>query len=281
MLGNRLFLISWAEDGLVNVYETKTLKKNGSFKCHDSLTAGVKSLLLGGDMWSFFSAGSDGLIRSWQLKHSKSLVLTIEELVTECRNARPNNQSVIDNLASRSIAASIINEEAFTLVASRETKGDKEKSASQLTSSDEALMEKAKELRAALRELFGKNQALSPIESLPKEDFIVDSDEIQHRIVEAESEATKLKNDIRRENLIKKVLRERYKAEFCDSMQIPGKKIRSFRKQPRTHKKIEVTNYPLRKLTDSEIREFDHLELQLHVDEKIELATVRAVLFFY
>jgi hypothetical protein len=273
MVASKALIGTWGEDGIFNIYDSKTLKKGGSYKCHDSFTAGIKHLLIGSDQWSFFTAGANGLIRSWALKHPKTSIMAIEEFFTELRNARTSNQAVHDELAQRSPPIPVA-DEAFSSIASAKLKGDKEKSSSKLTKADEMLTEKAKELRSALKEMFEKNQGLPAVESLPKEDFVVDLDEIQHRTLEAESEAARLKSEIQRENLIKKVLRERYKAEFCDSMLIPGKKIRSFRKQPRTSKKIEVTNYPLKKLSDAEVREFDHLELQLRVSEKIEHSTV-------
>ena len=121
-----------------------------------------------------------------------------------------------------------------------------------------------------------KNETLPVLERLDKEEFVIDFKEREKLLAISAEKVNHIRNTIETENMKKRVIRNRIKNEFWDSMEVMGQSIKSFNVDPMIGRTLETTNYPLRKRSRSEKEDIEKIKRL----RKVKLLVSRATVIF-
>ena len=124
------------------------------------------------------------------------------------------------------------------------------------------------EIRNSLVSLLEQNEKAPKLEQLSKEEFMLDVEEKLRLEEQMNAKIQQVRDEINKKNCTKRVLFERLKREFWDSMDVVGRSLKSFFPDNLTDGLLDVTNYPLRKRSPAELKMMEKIKLR----RKIQLA---------
>eukprot|EP01147_Barroeca_monosierra_P003450 gene3450-6086_t len=113
-------------------------------------------------------------------------------------------------------------------------------------SGQEELYAEISSVRQKLQALIDENETAIEEEKLPREDFVLDMDQNRRLKASLEAAVSDRQRAIENEILKEQYLRSIVKDQCWDTMEVPGKRLYGF------DSKLEVVNFPLRKLTLAE-----------------------------
>ncbi|EGD78508.1 hypothetical protein PTSG_09206 [Salpingoeca rosetta] len=121
------------------------------------------------------------------------------------------------------------------------------------TSGDGDMQAEITALREKLEALVAANSAAVPEEQLDKDEFVLDLEQKARLQTSLDEAVNARRADIQTEILKEQFHRNNIKRECWDAMAVPGKRIYGF------DIKLEVMNFPLRKLSEAEKNAFDRI----------------------
>ena len=282
----REWILTWAPDGFIAVRSLLEPDKVIKVFAHDPYRGGVRYAVLNRNCRYIFSVGQDGLLRRWDWKYSASgrrialeAAENAENLATEQREISEEITNTVNKLSEElKLVDEKDSEQEETLVESLEktrkskSQGDSEKD---IYKSQVAL--RVKVITDKLLKAMDKNANANDLEKIDREEFIIDFEERDRLIGEADNQIRDIRKDIEENNLKKHVVRNRIKKECWDSMDIVGHSIKSFNLDPITNKLSEVTNYPIRKLPKDELSQINKIKRLRRVQLAVQNATKKNI----
>ncbi|KAI8612803.1 hypothetical protein BC830DRAFT_1230957 [Chytriomyces sp. MP71] len=284
-IGNRLvlslsteWLFTYSPDGTITARNFLEPEKSVKIFAHDSALGGVHHVAISRDANQIFSSGFDGILKQFEWKtHTAAARRALIEAREAAEAALSQKLESINHVVQMLSNAPIqtddqpdnINEDCY--FESRHVDSGA-KPASDLATGPEAAHsgyeDRIKAIRERLIKAMQKNDALQELEKISKTEFILDFAERDRLMAAADARVTEVRKEIELENLKKRVIRNRIKAECWDSMEVIGGCIKSFHADPTTTKTTEVTNYPIKNKSTQEIQNIERVRLlrkiQLH-----------------
>ncbi|KAJ3171006.1 Cilia- and flagella-associated protein 43 [Geranomyces variabilis] len=258
---------------------------------HDPFHGGVSALVATANCRAVVTAGKDGLVRLWEWKYSPAgrraatevgaVVDRLQEAgegvlgivnyslskLREIEDASPTTQALLPSAAGAAAAAQPAG-------ASQPSDGTEVEDS---LSSDMSggLHPRLSALRERLLRAISKNDALSPLERLERDEFILDREERERLLVEAAGTVEGVRRSVEEEWLARRVVGNRIKQECWDSMSTIGQSIVSFHADPLTGLMTTVTNYPIRKQQPAEIERVERVTMLRRVQLAVNAATAK------
>ncbi|EDV20844.1 uncharacterized protein TRIADDRAFT_60769 [Trichoplax adhaerens] len=281
-------LITWSQDGCVAVWSLPSMEKVGCYYCHDYHRGGVAAAIITDDCQHIITIGDSDSLCSWLLNYgnSKKGVGTVESLELERLQQNqiilkmeewwgPVSASESDSPDYRSRSEMGRQSSADTIYCTptpvptsdhswlerliMETQRSDDK---KYSDEKRAIRVAIRDLKRKVKELIINNENMPEIDRLQNYEFTLDVEERQRLIEESDKEVEMVRQDIRLKNVAKKYHQQLIKSECWDQMEIHGKAIHAFKSN------VVVSNYPMRKRTETELAEIAFVNLQ----RKIEIA---------
>ncbi|KAI9330069.1 hypothetical protein BDR26DRAFT_825041 [Obelidium mucronatum] len=289
------WLFSYSPDGTVTARNFLEPEKSTKVFAHDSAVGGIQQLAISRDVHKLYSTGYDGVVRLFEWKsHMAAARRALIEAAEAAEIAFGNKLEAIKNVVvslnqtpTRSVdPPDSENEPYYFDIVSASQVGTKVAAVTDKDGGANGFEDKIKVIRERLTKAMQRNETLPDLEKIPKTDFILDFAERDRLMAEADARVKQVRREIELENLKKRVIRNRIKAECWDSMEVIGASIKSFRPDPTTTKIAEVTNFPIKKKTAQEIQRIEKVKIlrkiQLHVEaaarkEKSSASAIAAV----
>lgn len=101
-------------------------------------------------------------------------------------------------------------------------------------------------------DMMENNEKVPDLEKVERSEFVIDLKEKERLIQETDNMIAAIKKEQEIKNMKKRVLRNRIKKECWDSSQIYGQTIKSFKPNRMLGDYLEVSNFPIRKLSSDE-----------------------------
>ncbi|KAJ3016739.1 UNVERIFIED_CONTAM: Cilia- and flagella-associated protein 43, partial [Siphonaria sp. JEL0065] len=286
------WLFSYSPDGTITARNFLEPEKSTKVFGHDSAIGGVQQLAISRDVHKLYSIGYDGIVRLFEWKshmavHRRALIEAAEAAeiafgskleaiknVVVSLNQTPTRNADPEDSASEKYY--------FDKIATAQS-GAKATAATEKDGTQTGFDDKIKVIRERLTKAMQRNETLPELEKIPKSDFILDFAERDRLMAEADARVKQVRKEIELENLKKRVIRNRIKAECWDSMEVIGASIKSFRPDPTTTRIAEVTNFPIKKKSPQEIQRIEKVKIlrkiQLHVEaaEKKDNTAISAI----
>lgn len=108
-------------------------------------------------------------------------------------------------------------------------------------------MAKIQGITDRLLRVINQNDQAPALEKIDREEFIIDFQKRDILISESDQLISAIRKEANDENMKLRVIKNRIKSECWDAMEVIGKSVKSFKPDIMLGKKIDVTNYPLRK----------------------------------
>lgn len=143
------------------------------------------------------------------------------------------------------------------------------------------IKDKVSEIRDKIAGLVRKNETVTKIEFIDKEEFVLDFYQRDQLLAKAELSVSAVLKDAQIVNLRNSIIRNRIKQECWDSMKVVGQSIKSFNIDPLTNRNFAVTNYPIRKTSTKEdelvsrIKTIRKTQLQISKDTAPKIQAVQ------
>ncbi|KAJ3210579.1 Cilia- and flagella-associated protein 43 [Entophlyctis luteolus] len=268
------WLFSYGPDGTITGRNFLEPGKGCRVFAHDSMVGGVQQLAASRDTHKLYTVGYDGIMRvfEWRshlattrralIEAAESAELALEEKMERIKdvvgalNSTPtyegdekDSTSQLPYYLRAPLQPDTESREKTDSAAADEDQPPAEVIANRSTASEQILA-----IRDKLVNLMARNETLPELEKLEKHEFIIDFAERDRLRTRAEERVAAVRREIEFENLKKRVIRNRIKAECWDSMEVVGASVKSFRPDPVTTRIIEVTNYPIKKKSAKEIQ---------------------------
>ncbi|OUM69573.1 hypothetical protein PIROE2DRAFT_57303 [Piromyces sp. E2] len=261
-INNNEWLLSYSLDGYVIIHMNMDLKENMKFLATLSSDGGLKKCMMRNDCKKIITLGNDNILRFWEWKltpNGKKRLTEFEselEMINNIKIATGNDIMSVINTEKKKPQFQLDypdnTKEQIFFYSQQEQKAEKDLLDQNINDYQEKIKNKIEELRLKYLSLIEKNDNLKDIEKLEPLEFTIDCEEKNRLNLELEDELKEYRKKLERENLKTQIIKERIKAECWDSMSVVGKTIKSFKENKLTGKKINVTNYPLRKKSDKE-----------------------------
>ncbi|EGF83145.1 hypothetical protein BATDEDRAFT_34015 [Batrachochytrium dendrobatidis JAM81] len=251
----REWLLTWAPDGLITIRSLLEPERSLKIYAHDPYQNGVQTASFSRDCRFILTAGGDGILRKFDWKYNsggRRVALAASEnaeTLAEAHQAHSTNitKKVSTLLENTPVHDKDDNAEEISLAETQDIQTNAEANQVQLEN-------RAKSIREKLIRVMEKNSQAPPMEQIDQEEFIVDFNERDRLINEADIQIKNIRKEIEDENLTKQVICNRLKKEFWDSMETVGQCIQSFSSEPITNCLTEVPNYPIRKRESHELQ---------------------------
>ncbi|KAJ3135363.1 Cilia- and flagella-associated protein 43 [Physocladia obscura] len=274
------WLFSYSPDGYIVARNFLDPEKCTKVFAHDSILGGVSQLAISRDAHNLFSAGYDSILRIYEWKSTmastrRALIEAAEAAEIMIGTKMEKIKVIVESLKNTPTheydPEDSVNELCYFVknIASENKATDANTSLETSASTSEAY-QKIASIRHRLIKLMEQNESVPDLEKMAKHEFILDFAERDRLNVEADAQVLAVRKEIELENLKKRVIKNRIKAECWDSMEVIGAVIKSFRPDPNTTRIIQVPNYPIKKKSVEEIKKIDKVKLlrkiQLHFD---------------
>ncbi|KAI9144642.1 hypothetical protein BKA69DRAFT_723924 [Paraphysoderma sedebokerense] len=258
------WLISWSTDGFLHLHSLPLVDKPLKIYAHDPFQGGVVSLATSRDCKHICSIGNDGIIRFWTWKHSVSGLKVANASIQEFEEEYFKSLDYISKADHRLEAIS----EVTLSHEGRNDISDPGFGTSPLVDSTKSLSRIAEERLVKIQQLSNQlltiitqNREKSDEEKLTDEDLIVDHEEKEHLLLEAQEQVHKVREESDEQNIIRKIIQRRLRHEFWESMECVGQDIHAFRRDQATGQLYVVANYPIRKRSNAQKSELEKIKL--------------------
>ncbi|KAJ3299843.1 Cilia- and flagella-associated protein 43 [Borealophlyctis nickersoniae] len=278
---SREWLFTHSPDGTITVRTLMEPDKVERVFAHDPFQGGVRDVAATRDCRTVITIGEDKLLRFWNWassgvtgRRAETEVATIVEGILEAQKEMLEEiaGNVADAQAKEVDAPDSLDEKPLTDVKSADVSTDHE-----ADKEDEGARAQMQSRIALIRDrlvkAMQKNETLPELERIDREEFVVDFEQRDALLEEAETKTRKVRKEIEEENLKKRVIRNRIKRECWDSMEVIGQSIKSFRADPVTNRIVEVINYPIRRRTPEELAVVAKVKLLRRTQMMVAAAT--------
>ncbi|KAI8926587.1 WD40-repeat-containing domain protein [Entophlyctis helioformis] len=271
----REWLLTWAPDGIITVRSLLEPERSIKVYAHDPYLGGVQDAVFSRDCRFILTVGGDGLFRRWDWKYSTGGRRVALEAADNAETLADERRAIGDEISSR--VAMIVQStpiEDRVDAAAEDTILEALERGKKVDSYQAMMDTKVKSITDKLVRAMEKNDTVPPLEQIDREEFIVDFEERDRLISEADARIRGIRNQIEEENLKKRVIRNRIKRECWDSMEVVGQAIKSFSKETMTNRLTEVPNYPIRKRSKDELRWIEKIKRLRRVQLAVHNATM-------
>nr|KAJ3422347.1 Cilia- and flagella-associated protein 43 [Polyrhizophydium stewartii] len=278
----REWLLTWAPDGLITIRSLIEPERSIKLYAHDPHQGGVRDAIFSRDCRFIITAGGDGLLRRWDWRYSTGGRRVALEAAENAENLADERRPVADDITAR--LAEMFERTPVTDQSDSVHEDDlldsleKSKRPEVHTSSEKdtyraQIESKVKGITEKLLRAMEKNETVPQLEQIDREEFIVDFEERDRLISEADAKIRGIRREIEEENLKKHVIRNRLKKECWDSMEVVGQSIKSFNKETMTNRLTEAPNYPIRHRSKAQLRWVEKMKRLRRVQIAVHNAT--------
>ncbi|KAJ3037135.1 Cilia- and flagella-associated protein 43 [Rhizophlyctis rosea] len=266
---SREWLLTSSPDGCITI---RTLmepdKPERVFFAHDPFRGGVVDVASTRDCKVVVTCGGDGVLRFWEWRYTPAGRRAVVEVVNIVEGLLEAQRGVIEGVDGGLRGAKTIEADTpdtpdekridtgATSDAARDTAAEMEDNTARAS-----FLSRISTLRDRLTKAMQKNDTLPDLERIDKEEFVIDFEQRDALLAEADARVHAVRKEIEKENAGKRVVRNRMKAEFWDSMEVVGQSVKSFHVDPVTTRVVEVANYPIRKRTQREVENVERIRL--------------------
>ena len=258
---NGEWIITAGTDGLITVRSIIEPEKSLKIHGHDAALGGVFSCKFSYNYRNLISMGVDGLIRRWDWKYSQGSKKAAAELADAIEKAGLELMDVMNPLDALNEITDSLDSETEEVVFLPKASGVSPLHTLHNDGQDKAKDKLKPHCKEKLNGITEKTLALMKIndeapelEKIDRSEFVIDLKEKERLEQETERMIAQIRKDQERKNMEKRVLRNRIKKECWDSCEVVGQSIKSFKPNPMLGKYLEITNYPIRKLSPGENR---------------------------
>ncbi|KAJ3176382.1 Cilia- and flagella-associated protein 43 [Geranomyces variabilis] len=258
---------------------------------HDPFHGGVDALVATANCRAVVTAGKDGLLRLWEWKYSpagRRAATEVGAVVDRLQEAGEGVLGIVNYSLSKlraiedgsptthALLPSAAGAAAAAQAAGAAQPSDGTEDEDSLSSAvSGGLHPRLSALRERLLRAIAKNDALSPLERLERDEFILDREERERLLMEATGTVEGVRRSVEEEWLARRVVGNRIKQECWDSMSTIGQSIVSFHADPLTGLLTTVTNYPIRKQQPAEIERVERVTMLRRVQLAVNAATAK------
>ncbi|KAJ3048620.1 Cilia- and flagella-associated protein 43, partial [Rhizophlyctis rosea] len=278
---SREWLFTSSPDGTITI---RTLmepdKPERAFYAHDPLLGGVTDVVATRDCKVVVTCGKDGVLRFWEWRYTSSGRRAVVELTNIVEGLLEAQREVVEGVEGslrglKELPGDIEDtpdEKRIDIGTTSDTQKDSEAEAED-ASIRTHMQTRITALRDRLIKAMQKNDTLPELERIDKEEFVVDFEQRDALLSEADSRVLAVRKEIEKANMEKRVVSGRMKAEFWDSMEVIGQSVKSFHVDPVTTRITEVSNYPIRKRSEEENRSVERVRLLRRAQMMVTAAT--------
>ncbi|KAI8812738.1 hypothetical protein BJ742DRAFT_850017 [Cladochytrium replicatum] len=279
LCGLRSWVVSWGPDGHILFRSLLEADKLVKLPVHDSIHGGILDVAVTADGRSAFTIGGDSLLRQceWVFSQAGKRMATegaeaVEQLILA-------QSAVIAEISERIRGIEEVPDapDSESEQCSAESDNTLEKSDAEIQNKSEThrsnMDVRLKVLYEKLVKAIQKNETLPEFEQLAKQDFIIDFEERDRLAAMTDARVRQIRESIEKENLKKRVIRDRIKRSFWDCMEVVGQSVKSFRPDPLTGNLMDVQNYSIRKRSSEELLEISKLKTLRKVQLAVAFAT--------
>ncbi|KAJ3366938.1 Cilia- and flagella-associated protein 43 [Kappamyces sp. JEL0680] len=247
---NGEWVYTYGSDGLITV--RSVVQPDSSFKipAHDGERGGVFGCDFSSDYRLFFSVGHDGLMRRWDWKFTASGRRAAAEMFEAydavSTDLSPEALQFLEKIGETAELDDSPQEE-WIQIGIAEKVQDNSKLSNEREIFKNHISAKLKVITGKMLELMKKNDGAPEIEKIPRSEFVIDIQEKERLVQETDNEVAVIRKAQERKNLEKRVLGSRIRKECWDSAEVVGQSIKSFKVNQVLGKKLDITNYPIRK----------------------------------
>ncbi|ORY39430.1 WD40 repeat-like protein [Rhizoclosmatium globosum] len=242
------WLFTFSPDGYITARNFLEPEKSTKVFAHDSAIGGVQELTVSRDVHKLYSTGYDGIVRVFEWKSHmaaarRALIEAAEAAEIAVGTKLEAIKKVVDSLnktPTRDVDPADVADEPYYFDVIKTKSGPKAAAFAESEGGNVGYDEKIKIIRERILKAMQRNETLNDLEKIPKADFILDFAERDRLWAESDARVKQVRKEIELENLKKRVIRNRIKAECWDSMEVIGASIKSFRPDPTTTKTIEL-----------------------------------------
>ncbi|KAJ3343173.1 Cilia- and flagella-associated protein 43 [Gonapodya sp. JEL0774] len=256
------WIVTWSTDGTLFIRNLEEPERPLKVSAFPLVTGGVRTVAVSRDGKAICVVGEGGAgVRVWDWKFSPAGKRDLAEVQSLMEQLIPKDVPQVSRLTEE-IRDSLDSLEEES-VAEKALKNPEEEEAKR-KAKETTLKQRVLELSAAVQKAISRNEdptQCPDLERLGKEEFIIHFAERDALEAESRKKLEEVRRAIELENIKMRIIQQRIKTECWDAMAVPGETIRSFNQDPLTQREIEVSNYPIRKKTATEIKQLNKIKL--------------------
>ncbi|KAI9094382.1 hypothetical protein DFS34DRAFT_665339 [Phlyctochytrium arcticum] len=283
-------LLTASSDGTITLRTLLEPDKIIRLYTHDSYQGGCAAVATTRDCRTLVTLGRDGLIKFWEWKYSVAGRRAATETTTMMDRVVEGNKAISDELEANlarlppiedgpdsETPADVVLPRADQPTAAPPPGTAAGPAPGTASSSQTDIPGRLQTLKDRLLKAIAKNESLPPLEQLDREEFVLDYEERDRLLGQADGKVELVRRQIEEQNSRKRIIGMRIKQECWDSMQVVGQAIKSFHPDPLTGRPTTITNYPIRKRHEAVAEKLNRVMLLRKVGMLVASATAKVV----
>ncbi|KAH6573720.1 hypothetical protein BASA61_002819 [Batrachochytrium salamandrivorans] len=278
----REWLLTWSPDGLVTIRSLLEPERIIKVYTHDPHQGGVNTAVFSRDCRTIQTIGCDGILRKFEWKYSaggRRVALEASENAEILADSHRIYSEEISNIVTGFLESSQVLDmddnilEDCILEINKMDIDVSVQNNKEIELFQSEIQNKGKMIRERLIRAIEKNDASPLLEQIDRDEFVVDLEERNRLISEADLALNAIRKVQEEKDLRQKVIHSRLKKEVWDSMETIGQSIEPFNVEAATNLFIKVSNYPIRKKDQSKIQLNDKIKRIRRIQMVVENAT--------
>lgn len=275
---NGEWIITTGSEGLITVRSIIEPEKSLKIHAHNVALGGTFACIFSYNYRHLLSMGHDGLVRRWDWKYNQSSRKAATELADSIERAGLEIIEVVNPIDTMNEVADVddTDHEDAVIVGGPgvPVKIDEETLDEEKEQFKFQIQQKVLAITQKALSLMEMNNSAPELEKIDRSEFVIDLKEKERLSQETDNMIAIIRKDQKRKNTEKRVLRNRVKKECWDSCELVGQSVKSFKLNAMLGKQLEVTNYPIRKLSKEEALRISNIKrlrrVQMAVDQAFQ-----------